>query len=429
MWHTDLVRTQLRKLLTRTDRLVMEATLPSLEGAFRDIDAFGLYLHIPFCHQICPYCPYNKVIYHPETAQRYMQAVLGEIDIYADLVGHRPVTSFYIGGGTPTTMLYSGLDRILDHVFKKFNMQCGIHMESHPNHLSPDNLQTILAMGVDHLSIGVEALQDQHLRTLHRPYTVAQVTEALGRAVGKGFKCVNADLIFALPHQTLTEIAQAGRALVQIGVDQVAAYPLFEFPYTQWAELRNRSNTKKPGIFKRRHMLHILEDIFYAAGFERTSVWAFTRAGVPRYCSVTVPLYIGLGASGGSYLKDVFYLNTFNVQEYIRSLEKGRPPIALSLELSEPMQMAGWLYWRMYETHINKSEFASRFGKDLGQVYGGYIRLLSLLGLLKEKGDQVILTDRGAYWLHALQDVFSIDYIARLWGTSIQDPWPNQVAL
>jgi len=61
--HKDLVRTQLRTLLTRTERLVLEATIPSLESVIRDIDAFGLYLHIPFCHQICPYCPYNKVLF------------------------------------------------------------------------------------------------------------------------------------------------------------------------------------------------------------------------------------------------------------------------------------------------------------------------------------------------------------------------------
>jgi oxygen-independent coproporphyrinogen-3 oxidase len=429
VWQKDFVRTQLRKLLTKTDRLVLEATVPTVEGRIRDTDAFGLYLHIPFCHQICPYCPYNKVIYHPEMAERYTKAVLGEIDIYADLVGKRPVTSFYIGGGTPTTMLYSGLDRILDHVFKAFNMKCGIHLESHPNDLSSDNLNAIVSLGVNHLSIGVEALQDHHLRTLHRPYTVAQVRKALQRAVGKVFKCVNADVIFALPNQTVREIAQAGKALVEIGVDQVAAYPLFEFPYTRWAEIRKRSDSKRPGIFKRRQMLRALEEIFYGAGFERTSVWAFTRAGIPKYCSVTVPLYIGLGASGGSYLKDVFYLNTFNVQEYIRALENGKLPIALSLELSEQMQMAGWVYWRIYETRINKSEFDLRFGKDLDKVYGSYIRLLSLLGFLKDEGDEVVLSDRGTYWLHTLQDVFSIDYIGKLWGTSVEDPWPKSVAL
>jgi oxygen-independent coproporphyrinogen-3 oxidase len=284
-------------------------------------------------------------------------------------------------------------------------------------------------MGVEHLSIGVEALQDRHLRTLHRPYTVAQVRKALQRAVGQAFKCLNADVIFGLPDQTLTEIAQTGRALIEIGVDQVAAYPLFEFPYTRWAEIRERSGSKRPGIFKRRDMLRALEEIFYGAGFERTSVWAFTRAGVPKYCSVVVPLYIGLGASGGSYLKDVFYLNTFDVQEYIRSLENGRLPIALSLELSERMQMAGWVYWRMYETRLKKSEFGLRFGKDLDSVYGSYIRLLALMGLLKEEGDEVVLSDRGAYWLHALQDVFSIDYIAKLWGSCVQEPWPKKVAL
>lgn len=429
MWQKDLVRTQLRKLLTKTDRLVLEATVPDVGNRIRDIDAFGLYLHIPFCRQICPYCPYNKVIYHPEMAERYTKAVLGEIDIYADLVGKRPVTSFYIGGGTPTTMLYSGLEQILDRVFKAFNVKCGIHMESHPNDLRSDNLNAMVLMGVDHLSIGVEALQDHHLRTLHRPYTVAQVRKALQWAVGKGFKCVNADVIFALPNQTVSEIAQAGKALVEIGVDQVAAYPLFEFPYTRWAEIRPRSNSKRPGIFKRRQMLRALEEIFCGAGFERTSVWAFTRAGVPKYCSVTVPLYIGLGASGGSYLKDVFYLNTFNVLEYIRALEDRKLPIALSLELSEQMQMAGWVYWRIYETRINKSEFGLRFGQDLDKVYGSYIRPLSFMGFLKEEGDEVVLSDRAAYWLHALQDVFSIDYIGKLWGTSVQDPWPESVAL
>jgi coproporphyrinogen III oxidase-like Fe-S oxidoreductase len=142
-----------------------------------------------------------------------------------------------------------------------------------------------------------------------------------------------------------------------------------------------------------------------------------------------VPLYVGLGASGGSYLRDVFYLNTFNVQEYVRALESGRLPIALSLDLSERMQMAGWLYWRIYETRFRKSDFRKRFGRAIDEVYGTYIKLLSLIGLLKYDGDEIVLNDGGAYWLHALQDLFSIDYISRLWGTSRQDPWPAEVVL
>jgi len=429
MWLGGFLRSQLRRLLTQENYIALENEIPSLESRFQDIDELGLYLHIPFCRQICPYCPYNKEIYHSEVAERYADAVKKEIDLYSGLVGDRPVTSFYIGGGTPTTMLHSGLEKILEHVYKVFDMQCGIHLESHPNDLSPDNLKAIISMGVEHLSIGVEALQDHHLESLRRPYTVERVKAAVERALGAGFKCVNADTIFALPGQTYGEVEEAGHLLVGMGVHQVAAYPLFKFPYTRWPQITKQKDCKSAGILGRRKMLGILEGIFYGAGFERTSVWAFTRPGVPKYCSVTVPLYLGLGASGGSYLGDAFYLNTFNVQEYIRALESGRMPIALSLDLTEKMQMAGWLYWRVYETRFKRSDFNRRFGKEFDGVYGKYMRLLSLLGFLKDDGDEIVLSDSGIYWLHLLQDMFSIEYVSRLWGTSKQEPWPQKVVL
>jgi len=172
-----------------------------------------------------------------------------------------------------------------------------------------------------------------------------------------------------------------------------------------------------------------VEQAFYGAGYTRTSVWAFTKAGSPKYCSVTVPLYLGLGASAGSYLRDIFYLNTFNARAYIQALADDRWPIALSLELSERMQMAGWLYWRIYETRLGRSDFERRFHRRLDTVYGGYLRLLSLLGLVTESESELVLTDAGAYWVHTVQDLFSIDYIDKLWGTSQEAPWPAEISL
>jgi oxygen-independent coproporphyrinogen-3 oxidase len=426
------IRKNFGRLFTKENEIALEDRIPSYEELnrkFQDINELGIYLHIPFCNQICPYCPYNKEIYNPEVAERYTVAVKREIDFYSEVVGDRPVTSLYIGGGTPTTMLQTGLAEILEYIYHIFNMQCDIHMESHPNHLTSENLHDIVAMGVRHLSTGVEALQDRHLRTLKRPYTVEEVEAAVERAVNMNFECVNADFIFALPDQTYSEVEQAGQALVGMDVDQIAAYPLFRFPYTKLGANSKESNYNVSTILKRRKMLGILEDIFYDAGFERTSVWAFTKKGIPKYCSVTVPLYIGLGASGGSYLKDVFYLNTFNVAEYIKALENGGVATALSLDLSENTQMAGWLYWRIYETRFKKKDFKKRFGKDFDRVYGKYMKPLALLGFLKEDGEQVVLSDKGTYWLHAFEDLFSIEYISKLWGTSKQEPWPEKVVL
>ena len=142
-------------------------------------------------------------------------------------------------------------------------MQCDIHMESHPNDLSSDNLDTIRALNVENLSIGVEALQDKYLKILNRPYNAREVKAVIEMAVNKGFKCFNVDFIFALPHQTYDELEQAGNELVEMDIDQVAAYPLFYFPYTKMGESAKQGNYNIAGILERRKMLRILEDIFF----------------------------------------------------------------------------------------------------------------------------------------------------------------------
>lgn len=360
-------------------------TLEDLQSKFQDINELGIYLHIPFCHQICPYCPYNKELFDPGVARSYTQAIIKEIDHYGKIIGDHQVTSFYIGGGTPTTMLNHGMEEILNHVYKVFNMKCGIHMESHPNDLGEENLNTLESLGVQYLSIGVESLQDHHLQTLCRSYTVKEVKETVARVVRRNFKCVNLDFIFALPNQTYREIEEAGKALVGMGIDQVATYPLFHFPYTRFGKEIVSHAPGIPMLLKRRRMLLILEDIFY--------------------------------------------INTFHVAEYIKSFENGSMPVALSLDLTNPMQMAGWLYWRIYETQFWKNDFFNRFGSDFDQQYGKYMKWLSRIGFLKDDGSQIRLTDKGSYWLHAFEDVFSIDYISKLWGTSSSDPWPDRVFL
>jgi oxygen-independent coproporphyrinogen-3 oxidase len=326
-------------------------------------------------------------------------------------------------------MIGHGLEEIINHIYRHFNMQCHVHLESHPNHLTPANLDAIEAMGVRYLSIGVEALQDRHLKTLERPYTVDEVRKSVERAMARNFECVNVDFMFDLPGQTEAEIEQAARDMVSLGIQQAATYPLFRFPYTRLGRDSNGHRNAIATMLRRRKLLKILEENFYGSGFDRSSVWAFTKKDVAKYCSVTVPLYVGWGASGSTYMKDIFYVNTFHVAEYIRAINEGKPPIALSINLSEEMQMAGWLYWRLYETNFRKSEFEKRFDTGFDLKYGNYISMLSKIGYLQNGSDQIRLTDKGTYWIHAFEDFFSIDYINKLWGTAKFDPWPERVVL
>lgn len=429
---SHFVRKKISSHFTGQNEIVFNNLIPSLrliEEKFRDIHELGIYLHIPFCNQICPYCPYNKEIFSKEASRKYKDAVLKEIDSYVPILANKPVTSFYIGGGTPTTMIGNGLGEIINHIYKRFNMKCFVHIESHPNHLTNENLDAIEAMSVKYLSIGVEALQDRHLKYLERPYTVTDVKKSVARAVARNFKCVNIDYIFDLPGQTEAEVEQAGQDMVGLGIHQAATYPLFRFPYTRIGRETNHNGNAIATMFRRRKFLKILEDIFYHSGYERTSAWAFTKKGTAKYCSVTVPLYLGLGASGGSYLKDIFYVNTFRVAEYIKAVEDGKSPIALSVDLTEEMQMAAWLYWRIYETRFRKSNFEERFNVGFDSKYGNQLKILTQIGFIKNGSDHIYLSDKGTYWIHAFEDFFSINYINKLWGTSAADPWPEKVVL
>ena len=225
---------------------------------------------------------------------------------------------------------------------------------------------------MQHLSIGVEALVDRHLRTLCRPYTASQVKEAVARAVSHGFKCVNVDVMFALPGQTCREIEDTGRELVRLGVDQVAAYPLFLFPYTPMGRTESPAGTRHPAEPQEaRDDAHSRGDLLPGRLREDFGVGVHEAGGAPVLLGDCAALP-GSGASGGSYLRDVFYLNTFSVAEYVKALEDGRMGVALSVDLTEAMQRAGWLYWRIYETRFRRADYLERFGEELDGAYGRY---------------------------------------------------------
>ena len=428
----QFIRRQIGRHFTRQKNLRFENRVPEnsrIEDNLISLDALGIYLHVPFCQQLCPYCPYNKEIFSPEQATRYVRSVKKEVDRYAEILGDKRIDSFYIGGGTPTTLLDYGIEELIEHIYTRFRMDCKIHMESHPNHLSNEALQRLRRMGVGYISIGVEAFQDHHLRAIGRNYSTEAVKKVLQRTVEAGFECVNIDIMFDLPGQTRAEIQETANEIVRLGVDQVATYPLFNFTYTRLGRKFRKKRNAIATMFRRRKLLKVFEKTLYQAGFERSSVWAFTRKGVAKYCSVTVPAYLGLGASGASYLNDLFYVNTFDVGSYIEAIEGNKSPIALSIDLNPEMQKSGWLYWRLYETKFRKADFLKRFGMEFDEKYGSLFHWLKRMGYIAEFGDSVRLTDRGSYWIHAFEDFFSIDYINKLWGSSAGNPWPESVKL
>jgi oxygen-independent coproporphyrinogen-3 oxidase len=125
-----------------------------------------------------------------------------------------------------------------------------------------------------------------------------------------------------------------------------------------------------------------------------------------------------------------FYVNTFDVNAYVCRLPLQRP-VALSMPVNLRIEMAYWLYWRVYELKILNSDFQSVFGVDasIERTFGHLLQPLVLMGWMERVADGYHVTTPGAYWIHRLQNEYSLNYINRLWGTCRKTAWPLEVSL
>ncbi len=391
------------------------------------IDKLDLYIHIPFCKSMCPYCPYNRIAYNKDLVKPYLDALLQEVKQYHLRFGNIEITSIYIGGGTPTNMI-DELQILLDEIRKKFVISGDICIETSPNDLNVSMIEKMERMGISLLSIGIQSFENDHLKTLGRNYDAAMAEEALKLAVAANFKSVNVDLMFVLPNQKRERVLADIDKAVSIGADQVTTYPLFTFPYTSIGKHLKLNRLKMPNFFARRKMYRTIHNHCEKKGFHRVSVWGFKNDRGFRYSSVTRQNYIGIGAGACSRLPEIFYFNTFFVKEYISSVMQNKLPMALAMDITPKLANFYWLYWRYYDTEISKKEIVTRFGKN-DQKLGALFTIQKKLGLYIDELSHIRLTERGAFYIHLIQNYFILDYINKVWTVAQKEAWPEFIEI
>lgn len=391
------------------------------------VEQTSLYLHVPFCRNECPYCPYTKVRYTAELVEPYTIAALGEVDLWADAVGPARVTSVYVGGGTPTLAL-GAVSAVLGRMRERFEFLGDVCIETNPADIDEQTIARLHDAGVAMVSLGVQSFRPEHLATIGRRYSPDVAERALAQVTRGGFASVNADIMFALPGQSAADVIADLEHAAQLGADQLTTYPLFTFPYTSVGEYLHLKGVRMPDLRTRREHYEAISRWCAANGFERVSVWGFKRGGVPRYSSVTRDGYIGIGPGSGSHLPDGFTLNTFDLAEWQRAIADGRLPIALRMPFRAHMGGWWWLYWRFYDTHIPLALLAEELGPDTAKARH-WLGALDAAGLARRRNGDLELTDAGAFWLHLAQNHFALSYVNTLWTAARRDPWPERIEI
>jgi len=394
---------------------------------FTFLERAGLYVHIPFCRNKCPYCPYYKVNYSKDKAGKFKESILKEIDKYGHKFKYKTVDSIYFGGGTPT-LLIDEMPDILKKINEYFNIEGEIALETNPAEITKNIIVKLKKMNFGLISLGVQSFQQKFLDILGRKYSVRTTEKAVELLINGGFNTINIDLMFVLPNQNIKDIEYDIDKALSLGVDQITFYPLFTFPYTSIGKLKKLKNIGLPNYYRRKKMYYYIYTRMKKEGFKQTSVWSFNRYGNKTYSSVTRDYYLGFGPSAASYNGKGFYFNVFSVDEYIKMIDD-RLPIVLKMNVSNRMAKLFWLYWRFYETYVPIGRYKDIFKSDLYTDFGKLLKFIEIAGFARRNNDILELTIRGAYYIHLVQNYFALNYVNKIWDKSWENTKPDNISL
>ncbi len=391
-----------------------------------DTSGTNLYIHIPFCKSMCPYCPYNTVKYEKGCEKEYLDSLLKEIDIYYARLGKINISSAYIGGGTPTNLI-DEIPVLIDKLSKRFNIIKDIAIETSVSDINKNIVKKLKDCGINMVSVGVQSFHSKYLKLLERKYGAHEIEPAMDLLKEAGFELLNIDLIFLFPGQSRTELIEDLDRARDLNIDQVTVYPLFTFPYSSVGRYKKVKRVIMPKISERKKFYRIYHDYFEKNGYSRVSVWSFKKKDkTRRYSSVTRQYFIGIGAGAGSRFENKFYFNTFSLSEYQKKCSQNILPVSIEMEITKKLSNYYKLYWKLYEGFFSINDLSQCISTPQAVLL---LKILLFLRFCKKTGRDIELTEKGSFWIHLIQNHLILDYINEVWSVMGKEAFPVKISL
>lgn len=418
------------KRIIRNQFLKKEDNLTFVKYTNQDIDyknINNLYIHIPFCRNICPYCPYFKEKIVNSKAEKIGDLILKEIQLHCENLRGKRIDSLYIGGGTPTLM-NTTLKAAID-LLKSICTIDKIAIETNPEEINETVLNELEQMGCNLISLGIQDFNQKYLNQIGRKYNVETALNAIKDVKKRNFKTVNIDLIFAFPGQSILELDKSLKKAIECNVDQITLYPLFTFPYSSIGQCKTSKKVILPNSVQRKKFYYHICEKLKNQGYKQISVWGFLKNGKTKYSSVTRDYYLGFGPSAATYTGKQFLFNSFNFEHYQNQIESGEKPHSIILNVSKNLEKLFWLYWRLYETTIPLKDYEKKFKSNFKKEYRKMIFALKVLGYIENCKASIALNKKGIHRIHLLQNHFALNYVNQIWTESTRTSKPMEIKL
>ncbi|MBI4208191.1 MAG: radical SAM family heme chaperone HemW [Deltaproteobacteria bacterium] len=414
---------------------------------------FSLYIHIPYCRHICPYCDFNVRAVKQVPEEPYLEGVIAELQLYKEKEWHagNTIETVYLGGGTPSLFSAKGLGKFLQSIDVLWpiasNAECTL--EANPGTINLEILKSYRQSGWNRLSLGVQSFSDENLKFLGRDHTAKEGIEALEFARKGGFENVSVDLIFGLRNQTLENWLQDIEKAISLQPNHISTYNLTIEERTIFYKQYQKGKFQLPEDDVQAEVLLQGRAWLQEAGYETYEISNAAKPGFRSRHNLNYWLggdYLGIGAGAHSYSKECSVIaspegakqspdksstsgdrhapagagarddkmvdersfshrwwNIRNPGAYLQKIKEGALPLQEIEALTEAQALSEFLLTRLrLQEGFSLDDFESRFGSTQRELLQDRIKPLSQQGFFNSLSNQIFLSPKGIPLLNEL---------------------------
>ena len=375
-----------------------------------------MYIHIPFCVKKCAYCDFLSFPADEQMQASYIKSMQKELDFYGSKYADQYISTIFIGGGTPSWLDERAMASLMECVYRNFEVAADaeITIECNPGTVSDEKFATYKNIGINRLSIGLQSVNNEELKTLGRIHTFEQFLRTYDKARHHGFTNINVDLMSALPGQTPEGFISGLKIVLRLKPEHISAYSLiieegtpFYEKYQADVRLREagRQTMLLPTEDEEYRTTKMTQALLQSEGYHWYEISNFAKPG--KECRHNIGYwkrvdYLGVGLGAASLIDNVRYSNTCDIYEYINYPEKMEHAMSrrYAVESSEVLtcdaQMEEFMFLglRMIDG-FHRDEFEQAFGVAIEGVYGAELKRLRQEELLMQKEGCIRLTEKG----------------------------------
>ncbi|MGG0178573.1 radical SAM family heme chaperone HemW [Gottfriedia acidiceleris] len=364
--------------------------------------ASSVYIHIPFCQQICYYCDFNKFMMDRQPVDQYLEYLEKEI---VESLKRNPIIDLktvFVGGGTPTALTLPQTQTLVDMINKhiiKGKKEIEMTFESNPNEISKEKLQILKDGGVNRISFGAQTFDEGLLKKIGRTHSPNEIEEAIQTAKEVGIDNINLDLMYALPGQTMEQFVDSLDKAMKLPIQHISAYSLIIEPKTVFYIEMNRGKLKPAPEEDEAAMYDFLMNYLEKKGFHQYEISNFEKNGLESKHNLVYwnnEEYFGFGAGAHGYINGIRYSNAGPLKKYFQLIDDTGVPIVHEHTVTKQEKMEEEMFLGLRKMQgVSERKFQEKFGSNFNEVFPNVIEKLMRDGLVEMNGVYLRLSHKG----------------------------------